>query len=178
MAEEALKPGEWEKILTWIEKLLGFDIPYWVKLPLALLLFLALVVSIILIVVAGVSKIQELWVEKIAPRVYNPEQKLRSRSRRLFAQHLAREIGNINAGENWRDDEFTEAEVEAEVASPARNAQVSLFASALCLSTRSKAQWVFHGLFHVVARRISPIRPLAHVPGLADQPSEASELLR
>jgi hypothetical protein len=39
MAEEALKPSEWEKMFAWIEKLLGFEIPYWVKLPLALLLF-------------------------------------------------------------------------------------------------------------------------------------------
>jgi hypothetical protein len=114
MAEEALKPSEWEKMFAWIEKLLGFEIPYWVKLPLALLLFLALVVSIVLIVVAGLSKIQELWFEKITPRVYKPEEKQWSRSRRLFAQHLAREIGTINAGENWRDDEFTELEAEVE----------------------------------------------------------------
>lgn len=114
MAEEALKPSEWEKTFAWIEKLLGFDIPYWIKLPLAVLLLVALVVSVILIVVAGVSKIQELWLEKITPRLYDVEERQRSKSRRLFAQHLAREIGNVNAGENWRDDEFTELEAEVE----------------------------------------------------------------
>src|SRR6267378_2704383 len=116
MAEEVLKPTEWEKLLTWIQELLGHEIPWYIKFPLGVLVFLALSASILLILLAAVSKIKEIWAEKLIPYTYKPEQRGRAANRRTFARYLSREIINRNIAERWRDEEFTdlEAEVEAE----------------------------------------------------------------
>jgi NACHT domain len=114
VAEEALKPGEWQAIYSWIEKLLGHQLPTYVQVPLGLLVLAALVASVALIIVAAVSKMQELVLEKIWPKLYNSEKKHKAWGRQLFAKHLSREIETINAKENWRDAEFAELEAEVE----------------------------------------------------------------
>jgi hypothetical protein len=116
MAEEALKPTEWEKIFNWVQELLGHQIPWYIKLPLGVLVFLALIFSVLLIIFVAASKMKEIWIEKLIPYTYRPEQRQRSINRRMFARYLSREIVNRNIAERWRDEEFAdlEAEVEAE----------------------------------------------------------------
>jgi len=116
MAEEVLKPTEWEKTFNWVQELLGHHIPWYIKFPLGILVLLALTASVLLILFLAASKIKEIWAEKLIPYTYRPEQRQRARNRRTFARYLSREIVNRNIGERWRDEEFAdlEAEVEAE----------------------------------------------------------------
>jgi hypothetical protein len=116
MAEEVLKPTEWEKTLNWVQELLGHQIPWYIKVPLGILVFLALIASVLLVISIAASKIKEIWTEKLIPYTYKPEQRQRAANRRMFARYLSREIVNRNIAERWRDEEFAdlEAEVEAE----------------------------------------------------------------
>jgi hypothetical protein len=114
VAEEVMNPGEWEKVYKWIEGLLGHEIPNYIRIPIAVLLLVAISVSILLVIISGVSKISEIVTEKLLPKIYRREQKAAARSRRLFAEHLAREINTTNSAENWRDAEFAELEAEVE----------------------------------------------------------------
>jgi hypothetical protein len=116
MAEETLKPAEWEKLFAWIQNLIGHQLPWYIKLPFGILVLSALTASILVIVFASVSKIKEIWFEKLLPYTYRAEQRQRVSNRSTFARYLSREIVNRNLAERWRDEEFAdlEAEVEAE----------------------------------------------------------------
>ena len=116
MAEEVIKPTDWKETLNWAQDLLGHQIPWYMKFPLGVLVLLALFASVMLIFSIAISKIKEIWAEKLIPYTYKPEQRQRAASRRMFAKYLSREIVNRNIAERWRDEEFAdlEAEVEAE----------------------------------------------------------------
>jgi hypothetical protein len=112
MSEEVIKPSEWEKLLDFIEK--SIPLPGWAKIGIAALVLTALLLVVVAAILKSISLIQELWFEKIRPRLYPPEQRQRATVRRLFARHLRREIEDRNAKENWQDDEFAELEAEVE----------------------------------------------------------------
>ena len=67
MAEEVLKPTEWEKTFNWVQELLGHQIPWYIKFPLGILVLLALTASVLLILFLAASKIKEIWAEKLIP---------------------------------------------------------------------------------------------------------------
>jgi hypothetical protein len=117
MADDPLKPSEWEKLIQYGTKLIGLDeaSPYFGK-PLGFLILLATVLAILFAITLAIAKIKELWDEKLRPLKYSPEEKRRASRRRQFANYVLREINLRNLTENWRDEEFTdlEAEVEAE----------------------------------------------------------------
>jgi len=131
MAEEVLKPSEWEKTFDWVQQLLGHQIPWYIKSPLGILVFLALTASILLIIFIAISKIKEIWAEKLLPYTYKPEQRQRASNRRLFARYLSREIVIRNISERWRDEEFTDLEAEVE-AQGSRRSLLPFFAEVAC----------------------------------------------
>jgi hypothetical protein len=120
MSEETVKPGEWEKLLDFVEKTI--PLPAWIKITIALLVLVALVSVILAVLVKTCSLILELWAEKIKPRFSSPEKRQRAAVRRLFARHLRTEIETRNRLENWRDEEFTELEAEVEAEGGRRSA--------------------------------------------------------
>lgn len=71
MSEETVKPGEWEKLLDFVEKTI--PLPAWIKIAIALLVLVALVAVILAVLVKTCSLILELWAEKINPRFSSPE---------------------------------------------------------------------------------------------------------
>ncbi|NER03443.1 MAG: NACHT domain-containing protein [Okeania sp. SIO3C4] len=82
------------------------------------LINLFLFVTIILLGIWGglfvISQIIKIWIEQIRPLYYNREEKQRLLKRQRFADHIEREIRQLNTREEWKDYRFTELEAEVE----------------------------------------------------------------
>lgn len=115
MPEELPQPNEWEGLFRFAERLLGVDVPRYVAVPLGALILVAIVVIVIAAIFLATAKIKEIWREKLRPLTYSPEVRQRIRTKRLFANHVLREINARNLAENWKDEEFAELEAEVEV---------------------------------------------------------------
>lgn len=114
MAGANPKPAEWQKLFDWAERLLGTEVPGFIKIPLGVLVLVGIVVAIMAGILIAVGKIKDVWEARLRPATYSPEQKQKALARRQFAQHLVHEIVVRNRAENWRDQQFAELEAEVE----------------------------------------------------------------
>lgn len=114
MSDDLVKPADLEKLLKFIEAVI--PLPYFFKVGLAALVLAALLFLILATLLKAISVLQELWLEKIVPKILARDRRVIQRARRLFAQYLKREVEVLNMRESWRDELFAdlEAEVEAE----------------------------------------------------------------
>lgn len=105
--------------LDWIERVLnlifvGSQIPLWIPKAIGWIFLIAFILLGILGLLIVISKIIDVWKEKIWPHFYNPEEKRRNLRRRRFAEHIESEIRRLNRLEEWSDYRFTELEAEVE----------------------------------------------------------------
>jgi len=101
---------------TKIRLIFGTDVPAWLPKTVGWILFLALILLGIYGLLLVISKIIEVWKEKLLPNFYDKEEKRRNNRRKRFAEHIESEINRLNRLEEWSDYRFAdlEAEVEAE----------------------------------------------------------------
>jgi len=125
MTEQTVKPSEWQELFQWATKLTGWDIPKPILVVLGALVLCTLFIAVVTAILFGVSQIKDIWLEKLVPKAYKPEQRGRATARRQFARYLASEMERVNRAENWRDDEF--AELEAEVEAEGRRKSINPF---------------------------------------------------
>jgi hypothetical protein len=115
MAEEVVKPSEWIKIVEYaLKAIFGEHVPPYLIASIGALLLLAILIAVLLAILVAIAKAKEIWVEKLRPLSYSPEERKRGRDSRLFANHVLREINQRNLSENWKDEEFAELEAEVE----------------------------------------------------------------
>src|SRR5450759_555690 len=108
-------PGNWiDAVERALHLIFGEHIPATVTrgLGYGLLFALALLACWGLLVVVG--KIADVWKEKIAPLLYNLEERRKRDRRRRFADHVDAEIRRLNTFEQWSDHRFAELEAEVE----------------------------------------------------------------
>jgi len=82
---------------------LGGSLPQW-------LITVVIILAAIRALLALIAEIDE----KIKPLFYDAEKKRRARRRRIFAEHVAAEIRQIDLNADWSEDRFAELEAEVE----------------------------------------------------------------
>ena len=115
LSAEPENPGNWiDAVERALHLIFGEHIPATVTrgLGYGLLFALALLACWGLLVVVG--KIADVWKEKIAPLLYNLEERRKRDRRRRFADHVDAEIRRLNTFEQWSDHRFAELEAEVE----------------------------------------------------------------
>jgi hypothetical protein len=96
-----------EKIKEFIKILFGGDIP-------PIVLKLVIILLALWVFLYSLSKIKKLWIENFWPLFYDAEKKKGRRRRQLFADHICREIDQLNSQVEWKDYRFAELEAEVE----------------------------------------------------------------
>jgi hypothetical protein len=103
-----------EQVVRFVEKLgLSQSLAFWLALILIVAIWLQTVLS-------WIGRIRKTWIEEIRPIFYNEEQRRRANLRRLFARHVALEIGRLNDQEDWSEQRFADLEAEVETQAPRR----------------------------------------------------------
>jgi len=115
MADELVKPSEWLKLIEYaLNAVFGPEAPKFISWIIGAILLVAILFAIVVAILIAAGKIKDIWIEKFRPLAYSPEEKKRSREKRLFANHVLRELNQRNLSENWKDEEFAELEAEIE----------------------------------------------------------------
>ncbi len=109
---------EFKTVTDWIDgvlkRLFGDHVPSWIQPAIGIVLGIGLFMLAAWATLFIVSKITELWGQKIRPIFYNPEQRRRAERRRRFSEHLKSRLALLNSREAWQDYKFTELEAEVE----------------------------------------------------------------
>ena len=114
MPDDTIKPSEWQKLFEWAQTLIGHTIPPYVGVCLGYAILIALGLVVILVIFTTILKIKKNYDKSLAPLLYSPELRQKTKIRQRFAKYLLQEIISRNLTENWRDEEFTELEAEVE----------------------------------------------------------------
>lgn len=109
---------DFKTVTDWIDgvlkRLFGDHVPSWIQPAIGIVLGIGLIMLVAWATLFIVSKITELWSQKLQPIFYNPEQRRRAERRRRFSEHLKSRLALLNSREAWQDYKFTELEAEVE----------------------------------------------------------------
>lgn len=127
-----MKPEEFSKLFEQLKTLIvelffqGQE-PSWLTPLINHILLLIVVLFCVWGFLLLLSQIKKVWTENFWPLLYNQAQRKRQRNRQRFADHIEREIRQLNTREEWKDYRFTELEAEVEAEGRRRRATLLPF---------------------------------------------------